>query len=413
MSKIKFGFDDFGWVIMCIGMGIGAGIVFLPVQAGMVGLWVLLGASIVAYPSMYLFQRLFVNTLSEADECEDYPGIIAEYLGQNWAALLGFLYLAMLIIWYIIYALAVVNDSASYLHTFKLTTHRWSDYMIYTVVVLAFLCFIASKSERLLFKIASFMAITVMIILTLLGILMIPQWDIESLKHVPHFGEGVKQGVVTLPYVLTSILFLQSLSPMLIFFRKVSKTPEEGRKRSIRAMNIAFIVLFSVVFFYAVSFTLALPHHQAVAAYEQNVSSLAIVAQYHSGSLIKYLGVLLDIFAVLTSFFSIYLALKEAIRGLVMNLLVRYEISEINNRTMNFSIAVGLILLAVIVKIFHIPILSFTLICSPIFGIVGCLIPALLVLKVPKLKKYRNAQLILIIFAGILLCLSPFLAWLI
>lgn len=394
-------------------MGIGAGIVFLPVQAGMVGLWVLLGASIVAYPSMYLFQRLFVNTLSEADECEDYPGIIAEYLGQNWAALLGFLYLAMLIIWYIIYALAVVNDSASYLHTFKITSHKWSDYLIYTVGLLAILCFIASKSERLLFKIASFMAITVMVILVILGVMMIPQWNIETVKHAPALGKGVRQGVVTLPYVLTSILFLQSLSPMLIFFRKVSKTPEEGRKRSIRAMNIAFIILFSVVFFYAVSFTLALPRSQALAAYQQNISSLAIVAQYHHGHLIKYLGILLDIFAVLTSFFSIYLALKEAIRGLVMNLLVRFEISEVNPRIMNLSIAVLLVLLAVAVKYFRIPILSFTLICSPIFGIVGCLIPALLVLKVDKLKKYRNAQLILIIFAGILLCMSPFLAWLI
>lgn len=31
---------DTGWVIMSIGMAIGAGIVFLPVQVGLMGLWV-------------------------------------------------------------------------------------------------------------------------------------------------------------------------------------------------------------------------------------------------------------------------------------------------------------------------------------------------------------------------------------
>ena len=56
------------------------------------------------------------------------------------------------------------------------------------------------------------------------------------------------------------------------------------------------------------------------------------------------------------------------------------------------------------------PILAFTLICSPIFGLIGCLIPAWLVFKVPKLRKYRGFQLIIIIIVGVLLCVSPFLA---
>ncbi len=54
------------------------------------------------------------------------------------------------------------------------------------------------------------------------------------------------------------------------------------------------------------------------------------------------------------------------------------------------------------------PVLSFTSICSPIFGMVGCLIPAWLVYKVPALHKYKGMSLYLIIVTGLLLCVSPF-----
>lgn len=78
-EAIKFDSTDTGWVIMSIGMAIGAGIVFLPVQVGLMGLWVFLLSSVIGYPAMYLFQRLFINTLAESPECKDYPSVISGY----------------------------------------------------------------------------------------------------------------------------------------------------------------------------------------------------------------------------------------------------------------------------------------------------------------------------------------------
>ncbi|WP_235715803.1 hypothetical protein [Latilactobacillus fuchuensis] len=125
-SAVKFDSTDRGWVIMSIGMAIGAGIVFLPVKVGLVGLWVFLGSSIIAYPAMYLFQRLFVNTVARAKNCDDYTSVISGYLGKNWGLFISFLYFAMLVIWVFVYSTAITNDSASYLHTFGLTKTVWS-----------------------------------------------------------------------------------------------------------------------------------------------------------------------------------------------------------------------------------------------------------------------------------------------
>lgn len=132
----KFDSTDFGWIIMSIGMAIGAGIVFLPVQVGLMGMWVFLLSSIIGYPAMYLFQRLFINTLAESPECKDYPTVISGYLGKNWGIFLGVLYFIMLVIWMFVYSTAITNDSASYLLTFGITNTLLSDNPFYGLVLI-------------------------------------------------------------------------------------------------------------------------------------------------------------------------------------------------------------------------------------------------------------------------------------
>ncbi|VEH68445.1 serine transporter [Rodentibacter pneumotropicus] len=64
-------------------------------------------------------------------------------------------------------------------------------------------------------------------------------------------------------------------------------------------------------------------HEEAVKAYEQNISALAIVAQFFPGSWATYVGMILNIFAVITAFFGVYLGFREATQGIVINLLTR------------------------------------------------------------------------------------------
>lgn len=127
----KFDSVDIGWIVISIGMAIGAGIVFLPVQVGIMGIWVFLLSSIIGYPAMYLFQKLFINTLAEAKTCTDYPGVITGYLGKNWGVALGALYFIMLVIWVLVYSLAVTNDSSSYLHSFGVTEGHLNENIFY------------------------------------------------------------------------------------------------------------------------------------------------------------------------------------------------------------------------------------------------------------------------------------------
>lgn len=411
-TATKFDGTDAGWVIMSIGMAIGAGIVFLPVQVGLMGLWVFLLSSVIGYPAMYLFQRLFINTLAESTECKDYPGVITGYLGKNWGILLGALYFIMLVIWMFVYSTAITNDSASYFRTFGVTEGLLSDSPWYGLILICLLVAISSRGEKLLFKLSSFMVLTKLFIVAALGISMVGMWHLYNIGSLPPVGRLIKEAVITLPFTLTSILFIQTLSPMVISFRNQNVNREVARFKALRAMNIAFIILFCTVFFYAVSFTLAMGHDEAVKAYEQNISALAIAAKFFPGGWVTAVSVMLNIFAVMTAFFGVYLGFREATQGIVMNLLQRVMPAErINETLVKYGIMVFAVLLAWGAIILNAPVLSFTSICSPIFGMVGCLIPAYLVYKVPMLHKYKGISLYLIIFTGLLLCVSPFLAF--
>ena len=415
----RFDTTDIGWIMLSIGMAIGAGIVFLPVQVGLMGLWVFLLSSLIGYPAMYLFQRLFINTLAESPACKDYPSIISGYLGKNWGILIGMLYFLMLVIWVFVYSTAITRDSASYLHTFGLTKGLLSDNPFYGLLLICILVAIASRSEQLLFKISGVMVLTKLLIVAALGVSMIGMWNFHHVaaSQLLPMGLLVKNAIITLPFTLTSILFIQILSPMVISYRVREKSREVARYKALRAMNIAFGILFVTVFFYAISFTLALSHEEAVKAYEQNISALAIVAQYINkgtvaGSLVTVISVILDIFAVMTAFFGVYLGLYEAIQGIVFNLLRRkFPEENIDKKRIQRSITLFIILLAWSAIVVNAPVLSFTSMSSPIFGVVGCLIPAWLVYKVPMLHKYKGFSLQIIIVTGLLLLLSPILAF--
>ncbi|WP_318522916.1 SLC5/6 family protein [Photobacterium leiognathi] len=412
-AATKFDSVDIGWIVMSIGMAIGAGIVFLPVQVGVMGLWVFLLSSVIGYPAMYLFQKLFINTLAESKKCTDYPGVISGYLGKNWGIALGILYFIMLVIWVLVYSLAITNDSASYLHTFGVTKSHLNHNIFYGLALICLLSYIGSKSEKFLFKISGFMAVTVIALVAVMGVLLIPQWNFSNITAVGDWGKMIKDAIITLPFTLTSILFIQSLSPMVISYRSHEKSIEVARYKASRAMTIAFSILFVVVFFFAVSFTFAISQTEAQHALKENISALAMIAHYFPGSWATIVGIVINIFAVVTSFFGVFLAFKEACKGLAMNILERkYAHEEINTDLVNKLTTVFIILIAWTAVALNLPILSFTSICSPIFGIVGCLIPAYLVYKVPTLNKYKGTATYLIIITGILLCISPLLAFL-
>ncbi|SXK28680.1 Serine transporter [Klebsiella pneumoniae] len=409
LNKIPFTSYDAGWVILCIGMAIGGGIIFLPVQIGLKGIWVFTLSVLIAYPALYMMQSLYLKTLSQSPECKDYSGVITFYLGKNWGFFLGVAYFIMLLKGMLTYSLAATFDSASYLQTFGISSDKLSDNWWYGLVVLALLVSIAAQGEKLLFKVSGPMVLVKLAVVVLLGLVMIPHWDMRNISNLPPFGELLVGTVLTLPFTLFSILFVQILSPMNVAFRKVEPDPQIATLRALRVSRIAYGILVCAVLFFAFSFTFSLSHEQATEAAQNNISAMAIVAKVIPGEVVRIMSVLLNIFAIVTAFFGIFLGFQEAMKGVVMNILSRFvDEKSINETGVSIGVSIFIVLLLWVWVLTHFPILLLQQIGAPVYGIVSCIIPCYLVFKVTQLRKYYSWRVLFISATGVLLCLSPF-----
>jgi amino acid permease len=231
---------------------------------------------------------------------------------------------------------------------------------------------------------------------------------------VPEPVTLARNALATLPFTLTSIIFLQTLSPMASSYRSRESSPEVARRKALRAMTIAFGILFVAVVFFAISFALALGPARAQEAFRENISALALAAKVLPPGTAVWLGAALNIFALVTAFFGVYLGFHEAVRGITLNLLIRVIPEDrIPSALIDRFIQVLAIALAFTVTRLEIPVLYFTTASGPLFGIVGCIIPVCLVLKAPALAPYRHLPVLAFItLAGILLILLPFMGFL-
>ena len=310
------------------------------------------------------------------------------------------------------YSTAITNDSASFLYSFGVTSTVLSDNPFYGLAIICFMVVVASRGEQLLFRVSTLMVLTKLLVVICLGGIMIQHWNLANIGVFPDLGYLIKNTIAMLPVTLTSILFIPSISPMVISYRAHNQSIHVARYKAMRAMKIAFGVLFITIFSYAMSFNLAMGHEQAVMAYTQNISALAIVARGFDGSAVKIFSLILNIFSVMTAFFSVFLGFREACHGIAMNILRRFiPESRINEK----MVQIGILVFAVAVSwgaiVLNAPVLKLLTLLGPIFGLIACIIPAYLVYKVQALHKYKGMALVLIVFAGVLLIVSPFLAF--
>ncbi|MED7819208.1 MULTISPECIES: aromatic amino acid transport family protein [unclassified Francisella] len=397
-------------------MAVGAGIVLVPVSVGVVGFAVFMVSILIAYPGIYLFQKLYIQTLFESKHPKDYKEVVAELLGKKWSVFLGILYLLMMLIWTVIYAEIVAKSLASYLYMFNLTTNpHLEQNALYSAFLMVALIFIGMKSQKIFVRISTFLVALLIIAIVIVSICLIPLWSVNNLLVLPSDGgEFVAKSIIMLPFSLTSILFIQSLSPMVIGYRKEYANQDKDMvlKKTLRVMTLAFIILVVVIGFYVLSFSLVIPKSQALEATANNQSAFILLESHGLSNQVLYsCGIIISLCAILTSFLSILAGMEESLRGVLRAKLKSTSLIIENKGLLNLNtiVVIAIFLLTWLSIVFDAPIYKLVPLSGPIFGILGCLVPAYIVFKRPALKKYRTKSIYFIIFIGVILVISPLL----
>jgi amino acid permease len=412
----KFDKFDFSWLIISMGMAVGAGIVLVPVTTGIVGFAIFAISILVAYPGIYLFQKLYIRTLFASKEPKVYKEIVGELLGDRWSFFLGILYFSMMLIWTIIYAEIVAKSLASYLYIFKIIDNpHLEQNVLYSAILMIIMIFIGIKSQKLLVRVSSLLVCALIIAVVLASIFLIPLWSLDNIVNLPSDnGEFITKTIFMLPFSLTSILFIQSLSPMVMGYRihySESKNNEIVLQKTLRTMKIAFILLVSLIGFYIFSFSLVIPKRLAMEAASGNQSAFVLLEQNGLSNIVLHIcGIVISICAILTSFLSILSGMTESLKGLLKAGFSKFGVDgKVNSRAIDTLVIIIIFLLTWLSIVFNAPIYKLVPLSGPIFGILGCLVPAYMVYRVPSLHIYKSKSIYFIIFIGVILVISPLL----
>ncbi|WKL77161.1 serine permease [Francisella tularensis subsp. mediasiatica] len=120
-------------------------------------------------------------------------------------------------------------------------------------------------------------------------------------------GEFIAKSIIMLPFSLTSILFIQSLSPMVIGYRLHyrKKDKEFVLAKTLKTMTLAFIILVIIIGFYVLS--LVIPRADALEATQHNQSAFILLEKQGLSNGVLYVcGIIISLCAILTSFFKCF-----------------------------------------------------------------------------------------------------------
>lgn len=399
---------DRSWIFSFFGTAIGAGILFVPLQAGMSGFYVCIISMAVAFSVTYFAQKYFAVVIAESQKADSYNAVITEFLGKGFSTFISILFAVQLFASILVYSIGLNTDIGAFLQTYKITTVNVSSFKITPLVVLAILTLPMLFSERFLIKFLDKISVVLIVFIALFIVLFIPFWHFDFFfKFNPDMKTNIKMLLMSIPLYMGAINFYAALSPMIMFYRKtypqlshddcVNKSFELNRK------SIYLLSFFTA--FFVLSSAMTLTPETLKQALENNISILAVVGlDQHAVAIlevIKFLGYFVIFFALSTSFYGLMLAQIEIVSALFpksWNEQVKRKISIIL-----------MMLLFWFLTTFNINILKILgLFTNPSTGLTLFIIPTVIVLINQRFKKYRSITTWIILAIGIFMLFSYF-----
>ena len=176
--------QDTVWMLSLYGTAIGAGILFLPIDAGLNGIWPLIVMTMLAFPMTYFsHQALCRFVLSSSSTNNDITDVVEEHFGRLAGKLLTLLYFFAIYPILLMYSVAITNTTQSFItHQMGLVApHR----ALLSLILLLALMAIVRLGQDIIIKSMSMLVYPFVAILAVLSIYLIPHWNGAVLHHIP------------------------------------------------------------------------------------------------------------------------------------------------------------------------------------------------------------------------------------
>ncbi|CAM2791040.1 aromatic amino acid transport family protein [Helicobacter burdigaliensis] len=409
---------DTRWMLSLFGTAVGAGILYLPIKAGVGGFWPIIVMSIIIFPMVYLSHRALSRFVAQArGRDKDITHATEDYFGKKIGIFISILYFCAIFPICLAYCVGITNTFESFILNqilphmdfyqnlkgvaYQVDSNNIASLLPFFRALLAFVLVsvfmgVMFLSEEVITRVCEWLVYPLCAVLFLFSLYLIPYWRLESITYVPEAKEFLTIVWLTLPV----LVFAFNHSPAISTFSVSVKRHYEGkflRKTNQILFNTSVMLLFFVMFF-VISCTLALDLNEFAQAREQNIPILSYFANKINNPIIAYGGPLVAFLAITSSFFGHYFGAREGAYGIVR------KSATLMGKTPNMPLVkkvsnIVMYVIMVVVAYLNPSVLDFIeKLGGPIIAAILFLMPVISFYIVSRLKKYQNLALDAFVF---------------
>ncbi|MGM3184661.1 HAAAP family serine/threonine permease [Dickeya oryzae] len=385
--------SDTVWMLGLYGTAIGAGVLFLPINAGIGGLIPLIIMAIIAFPMTYFSHHALCRfVLSGKKGGEDITEVVEEHFGTGAGKLITLLYFFAIYPILLVYSVAITNTVDSFItHQLHLPSPPRA---ILSLILILGLMFIVRFGEAMIVKAMSVLVYPFVAVLMMLALYLVPHWNTAVFHNISLTNSTTGNGLLaTLWLAIPVMVFSFNHSPIISSFA-VAKRREYGdnaERKCARILACSHIMMVLTVMFFVFSCVLALSPSDLMEAKAQNISILSYLANHFNNPVMGYLAPVIATIAISKSFLGHYLGAGEGLNGMMTKML-RSRGKTVSTAKLNRITALFMLVTTWLVATLNPSILGMIeTMGGPVIACLLFLMPMYAIRKVPAMRQYSGA----------------------
>ncbi|WP_179031024.1 amino acid permease [Paenibacillus kribbensis] len=406
--------QDTTWALSLFGTAIGAGVLFLPINAGSGGLLSLLLITILAFPVMYFSHRALAKMINASNSGNDgITGTIREYFGNKASIIFNIVYFCSIYTIVLMYSVALTNTASSFIvHQLHMAEPPRA---ILSLVLVLGLIAILNFGQDITVKIMSMLVYPFIVSLLFIAISLIPQWNTSMLSFSSVSTASTGSGYFgTILMILPIIVFSFNHSPIISSFvtkQRATYGTLASDAKCAQIQKVCYIMTFAVVMFFVWSSVMSLTPNDLIMAKQQNLSILSYLANRLNSPLITIAAPIIAFMAITKSFLGHYIGAYEVMRDVII------KFNKTRGKNVEEKTVKTMILAFVVLSCWYVAYANPSILgiidslSGPLVAAILCLLPMYAIRKVPVLAKYRGKiSNVFVIVIGVLTVLASIMS---
>ncbi|MFD2645349.1 serine/threonine transporter [Pseudomonas japonica] len=376
---------DTTWMLGLFGTAIGAGTLFLPINAGLGGFWPLLILALLAFPMTYYAHRGLTRFVLSGRDSGDITEVVEEHFGLSAGALITVLYFLAIFPILLIYSVALTNTVGSFLEH-QLHIQPPPRALLSFVLILGLLG-VVRCGEQATVKAMSLLVYPFIVALAFLAVFLIPHWNGGILSTATGLPGGSAL-LHTLWLAIPVMVFSFNHSPIISAFAVDQKRRygDHADERSGQILVRAHLLMVAMVMFFVFSCVLTLSPAQLAEAKAQNLSILSYLANHFSNPTIAFAAPLIAFVAIAKSFLGHYIGASEGLKGMILKTGKRPDAKTLDRVTAALMLVVCWIVATLNPSILG----MIESMGGPVIAAILFLMPMYAIRRVPAMRKYSG-----------------------